>query len=325
MTLQGAVGLSIFAAAFSAAVYVAILISLDRHEKEPWRLMASVFGFGAFPAVLLALFAELAIQIPLGRYVDPETAGVLVVAVAAPIIEELCKAIPLLAVYWYFRHEFDGLLDGLLYGSLSGFGFAMTENVFYFVRTFSYDQVMGWQVVALRAVVFGVNHALYCSCLGLGLAVARGSRRPSVRIVAPLLGLAAGIGLHMFHNYSIVMTGTWLPALFSNWTGALLWLALVAAALRQEGRWIREELSEEVQAGLMPASDLRVVTQNRRRVAAKLASMRHVSAQQLNHYYGLLAELAFKKRQARVHPDDPIAPRLVAELRREIQSLTMHG
>ena len=325
MTLSGAVGLSIVAAAFSTAVYLAILISLDRHEKEPWRLMGFVFGFGAVPAVLLALFAELAVQTPLAHYASPETLGVLFVAVAAPIIEELCKAVPLVAVYWYFRHEFDGLLDGLLYGSLAGFGFAMTENVFYFIRTFTYDQALGWQVVALRAIVFGVNHALYCSCLGLGLAIACGSRRPSVRIVAPLLGLAAGMALHMFHNYSIVTSGTWLPAVFSNWTGALLWLGLVAVALRREGRWIREELAEEVEAGLISACDVRIVTQNRRRVLAKLAAMRRVSAQKLNHYYGLLAELAFKKRQARLHPDDPVAARLVAELRSEIRSLTMHG
>lgn len=322
MTLSGAVGLSIAAAVISTVVYLAILISLDRHEKEPWRLMAFVFCFGAVPSVLLALFAELAVQVPLARYASGETLGVLYVSVAAPIIEELCKALPVVAIYWYFRHEFDGLLDGLLYGSLSGFGFAMTENVFYFVRTFSHDQLLGWQVVALRAVVFGVNHALYCSCLGLGLAEARWSKKPAVRILAPVLGLAAGIGLHMFHNYSVSTSGTWIPAMLSNWTGALLWLLLVGAALRQEGRWIKEELAEEVRAGLISEDDIHIVTHTRQRMHAKLAALRRLSAQQLNHYYSLLAELAFKKRQARLYPEDPVAFRMIDELCSEIRSFT---
>lgn len=322
MTLSDAIVLSIAAAVISTLVYLALLISLDRHEKEPWRLMAFVFFFGAIPSVLLAMFAELAIQLPLARIVSGESFGVLYVAVSAPIIEELCKAVPVVAVYWYHRHEFDGLLDGLLYGSLAGFGFAMTENVFYFIRTFSHDQLLGWQVVALRSVVFGLNHALYCSCFGLGVAIASGTYRPTVRIAAPALGLAVGISLHMFHNYSVSTTGTWVPAMLSNWTGALLWLLLVGAALRQEGRWIKEELAEEVRAGLISEDDIHIVTHTRQRMHAKLAALRRLSAQQLNHYYSLLAELAFKKRQARLYPEDPVAFRMIDELRSEIRSFT---
>lgn len=325
MTLLGAFTVSIVAAAVSTLVYVSVLLSFDRHEKEPWRLMAFVFGWGAVPAVLLALFGEVSVQAPLARYVSGEAFGVLFVSVAAPIIEELAKAVPLVFVYWFYRYEFDGLLDGLLYGSLAGFGFAMTENVFYFFRSFAHDQALGWQVVVLRTIVFGINHALYCSCLGLGLAIARYARTRAIQIAAPLLGLAVGIALHMFHNYSVVTSGTYFPALLTNWTGALLWLLLIAAALRQEGRWIREELAEEVDSGLISARDVRLVTRQSARVMTKLAAMQRTTAQRLNHYYALLAELAFKKRQARHHPEDSVAPRLVAQLREAIRMQDMQG
>ncbi len=325
MSATGAFTISIVAAVVSTLVYVSILLSFDRHEREPWRLMAFVFCWGAAPAVLLALFAEVSVQAPLARFASKDAPNVVYLAVAAPIIEELAKAIPVLLIYWYYRHEFDGLLDGLLYSSLAGFGFAMTENVFYFFRPFTEEFAFGWQVVVLRTIIFGVNHALYTSCLGLGLAVARFARRPVVRIAAPVLGLASGIGLHMFHNYSVLTTGTLLPALLSNWTGAAVWLLLIAAALRREGRMIAEELAEEVRYGLISAPDVLAVTRHSSRALTKLAAMRRTSAQKLNHYYCLLAELAFKKRQARLHPEDPVAPVLVSRLREAIASHRASG
>ncbi len=325
MTLSEAMAVSMLAAALSTICYVGLLISFDRHEREPWSLMLFAFGWGAAPAVLLSLFAEQYVGASLNYFLDTDRLQLVFTAVVAPIIEELAKAVPLVIVFWFHRHEFDGLLDGLLYGSLTGFGFAMTENVFYFVNFFHHDPGMGWQLVFFRSLVFGLNHALYCSCLGLGLAVARLARRPLVRWLAPMLGLATGIALHMFHNYSVMTHETWTPALISNWGGVAVWLVLVAAALAQEATWIREELRDEVALGLISERDWRTVTRNRRRVTTKLAAIRQARADQLNHYYSLLAELAFKKRHYKIHPEDMATLRRMEQLRSEVREIRSQG
>ncbi len=67
------------------------------------------------------------------------------------------------------RHEFDGVLDGLIYGVLIGFGFAMTENFFYFIGAFDEGGFVNLTaVIILRSVVFGLNHAFYTSLTGIG-------------------------------------------------------------------------------------------------------------------------------------------------------------
>lgn len=59
------------------------------------------------------------------------------------------------------RHEFDGVLDGLTYGAIIGFGFAMTENFLYFIGAFSEGGFVDLTVlIFLRAVIFGLNHTL---------------------------------------------------------------------------------------------------------------------------------------------------------------------
>ncbi len=320
-----AIAVSLVAAACSALAYVGLLVSFDRHEREPWPFMLFAFGWGAAPAVLLSLFAEQYVGASLHFFVNQAELQLVFTAVVAPLIEEFAKAVPVVVIFWWYRHEFDGLLDGLLYGSLAGFGFAMTENVFYFTTYFHQDAGLGWQVVFLRSLVFGLNHALYSSCLGLGLAVARFAKRRAVRLLAPTLGLALGVALHMFHNYSVMTDDSWAPALISNWSGVAAWLLLVGFALHQEARCMRQELREEVQAGLITHRDWRTVTRNRKRVTTKLAAMQQSSAEVWNHYFSLLAELAFKKRQHRIHPDDAEALMQIESLRAEIQRTRCEG
>src|SRR5690606_35678181 len=139
------------------------------------------------------------------------------------------------------------------------------------------------------------------------LAVARFAKHRAVRLLAPTAGLALGVGLHMFHNYSVMTDDSWAPALISNWSGVCAWLLLVGFALYQEARCMRQELREEMQSGLISERHWRTVVRNRKRIVTKLAATHKASAEVWNHYFSLLAELAFKKRQHRIHPDDDAA------------------
>ena len=52
-------------------------------------------------------------------------------SVTGPFLEELSKGFVLFLLFLMLPNEFDGLLDGLIYGALVGIGFAMVENVKY--------------------------------------------------------------------------------------------------------------------------------------------------------------------------------------------------
>src|SRR2546423_1696685 len=65
-------------------------------------------------------------------------------------------------------------LDGIVYGSLVGIGFAMTENVLYFGREYVQDGLVGVGLLFyFRVVLGGLGHALYTGTTGAALGYAR--------------------------------------------------------------------------------------------------------------------------------------------------------
>ena len=184
-------------------------------------------------------------------------------------------------------------------------------------------------LVFLRAFVFGLNHALFTSMLGLGLAVARYAKPGPLRWIAPAVGLAIGIALHMAHNFFISTESAWaLMSLVTDYTGSLLWLALMFLAGEQESRWIREELTEEVATGLLPADVAAASGSMRARCRNRWAALKTHGLgnfQQLGRLYTLAADLAFKKRQLRLHGDEHQYVAEICRLRDEIHAMRGQG
>ncbi|MEZ4713991.1 MAG: PrsW family intramembrane metalloprotease [Caldilineaceae bacterium] len=120
---------------------------------------------------------------------------------------------PFIAAY----AEFDDSLDGLIYGAMVGFGFAMTENFLYFVSSFDAGAPGQFTfLVFLRSILFGINHALYTGLTGLSFGLARNSPRPYAGWLYPLLGLLAAIFVHGLHNFGITLvSASWTNIVFS--------------------------------------------------------------------------------------------------------------
>jgi len=312
------------AAIIPTVIYVIVLVLLDRHEREPWYLMALVFIWGAAPAVMVSLMGEIVLSTEAKDFLpSPGHAKLFNVAVIAPVVEELAKAAALLIVYWFARKEFDGVMDGLLYGSLAGFGFAMTENVLYFKMAFAADVGEGIHLTFVRSVVFGMNHALFTSMFGLGLGIARYGRNVLTRGLAPLLGLLGAMALHMFHNYS-VSTMSVIPGLIVAWAGVGMWLALVYTTLQQEVRWIREELADEVAHGLLTLDEAEATANLQWRAALCIAALRRRMERyrdQIVNICSVAAELALKKRQYRIHGDEDDTLADIENLRGELRAI----
>lgn len=258
---------SIIAAAVPTLLFVTVIYWVDRYEKEPIWLLASAFLWGAIPSILIAFLFNTVLSIPIYLVAGESTGDVIAASLIAPPVEETLKGLALVAIFLFWRHEIDSPLDGIIYGAIVGMGFAMVENVYYFVNVYNEGGIEAWGTnILLRAVVFGLNHALFSSVTGLGIAIARMSPRRTTRILLPFLGWMGAMFLHFVHN-AATSTGNLLcvVALLFDWGGLGL-IALIALwALLQERRWIKQYLAEEVGKGTLSVGQYQVARSGRLR------------------------------------------------------------
>jgi protease PrsW len=312
--------LSIPAAILPTAVYVLFVWWIDRYEKEPWRWLVAAFLWGAFPAVAIAIALQLTFDIPLTSLM-PQHSALVSVSIVGPLIEEAAKAAPLVVLYALARHELDGPLDGIIYGSLIGFGFAMTENLLYFWSGAG-DGVSSWGMLVLgRAVVFGLNHAMFTSLFGIGLTLAAHKPSASHRWGLAVLGLSGAVTAHFFHNFFLSVGDYCLVSLVLDYLGVGVVLVTIVLAWRREKRWLQTFLSDEVEQGLLSAKELAIISSWRRRTMQRWRQMgagHRAQARAWNRLVHDATDLAFQKRQYTRRPNERLAQRIEA-LRQRIQ------
>lgn len=305
----------------STFTYTLLLWWADRHEKEPVQLLLVALVWGAVPAVAVSLILEVLIGARV-RPADALTADLFHNGVVAPVVEEVAKGLVLLMLYHRQRLEFDGPLDGIVYGALVGFGFAMTENLFYFLGALAEGGLGGWlAVVVVRQFFFGLNHAFYTSFTGIGFGLAR-LRRKGQPARAPLAGLAAAVLFHAVHNITLSLANVralvFAVTLLMDLAGVVLVLAVLVLAVRREERWIAEELADEVGQTLTEA-DYAELRTYRGRVQGLMR--RHGRERRLQRrIHRLATELALKKHQLRRVGEDQRVRLRIAQLRAQLIS-----
>ncbi|MCS7178415.1 MAG: PrsW family intramembrane metalloprotease [Anaerolineae bacterium] len=311
-------------------LYALFLWWMDRYEKEPLSLILASFLWGAVPAVIFSLIAQLILDVPVSDLFGPGLETELVSAsLIAPITEEPFKGLMLLFLLWFFRREIDTPVDGILYGGLVGFGFATTENLFYFLNAYHMGGLGNVLILAFfRAVLFGLNHALFTGCIGLGIALALTSSRRSVRITAPFIGLGMAIMLHGLHNLGATLASVacWalLISLASDWGSVLAWLALLIYFSVREQRILGLYLTDEVEKGTITPEDYAVICSYWRRVEQRLKALAEGDIRRwrrLGTYYRLASELAFARHHLVTVGHDEGTARRVQQLRRDLQRL----
>lgn len=314
---------SVAAAVLPVLLYVGIIYWVDHYEKEPLWLLSAAFLWGAVPSALLALFFNTVLSLPFYALFSTSTAELAAGGAIAPFVEEIAKGLVLFLILFVQRHELDSPLDGIIYGAMVGMGFAMIENILYYVSYFQEFGVAGWnELVVVRGIIFGLNHALYSAMTGLGIALARMSKRWSVRIGAPLLGLAVAITLHAVHNVAMFGGTVWsfLVGVTFGWGGVVVTLLAIVLSLYQERRWIRRYLQEEVALGTLTADEYDIVhsavrrTQHRLRLLVNEGPGAYVRSGRHFHH---CSELAYRKRH-HAHFNDEASLQAIASLRQRI-------
>jgi RsiW-degrading membrane proteinase PrsW (M82 family) len=158
--------IALAASAALAVVPVTILWFLDRREREtPWLFAAALF-WGALIATALALPFNTAFSAAVDAWVaqhpmvaevlGPDAAKMISAPISAPIVEELTKALGVLALFWLLRAEFDNMRDGFVYGALVGLGFTWFEAPLYVTQGYAEFGVAPWGMqLGWRYALFG--------------------------------------------------------------------------------------------------------------------------------------------------------------------------
>lgn len=182
-------------AAAPALLWLSYFYLQDRHEPEPKSYVLGVFLLGAFVAGPLAsFFIDSVVGNPIGgRSLERFGADRLLHAfLVVALTQELCKYL-VVRYTIYLSPEFDEPMDGIIYMTAAGIGFATYENVHYFQAL----QHVFLTTAAARAVVATLAHACFAGVLGYALGRAKFSRlRPPLRNATLLAGLIVAAALN---------------------------------------------------------------------------------------------------------------------------------
>ncbi len=133
---------------------------LDKYEPEKLSRILFAFFLGiisVIPAIIISEFVAIFIS------------SILINSIfGAPIVEEMCKA--WFVVYLSRNKDFDGVLDGLIYGAMVGAGFASAENLLYGISQSSNGAYSaGVLLTFTRSLSQIIGHPLYTGLSGAGI------------------------------------------------------------------------------------------------------------------------------------------------------------
>jgi RsiW-degrading membrane proteinase PrsW (M82 family) len=252
---------------------VALVLWMDRLEPEPRAALAFAFGWGAGIAALTALIINTAdlnyVTMPA---LGASTGEYVAATFGAPVVEETLKGLVLIGLLWRRRTEIDGPTDGVIYAAMVGLGFAMIENVGYYINALVSPErggiaLLGYTFV-LRGLLSPLLHPIFTSMTGLGVAYAAGRRRGGKWAVA--LGLLAAMILHGTWNGLSLYGTAGLVAGYLIMSGVLVALILVLVADRRRVvRLIQRYLPGYERTGLVTDEDITMLSSLRARGTAR--------------------------------------------------------
>ncbi len=268
------------------AAPVAVLVYLlDLYEREPIPLLVAAFVWGAVAATTLSAIGNAGWGVVVARLAGPEFASRWTAALTAPFVEEILKGVGVVLIVLIARDEVDDVLDGFVYGALCGLGFAVVEDVFYFIAVFGGDVQGVLQGFFVRVIASGLySHVLYTGLVGMaiGIVTTRRDDRPLRDRLRPA-GLLAGAAVfgHFLWNSPILEFFPPHPWDGAEWfviplatavKGLPLLLFLVLAirlAHSRERRWLRETLASEIAEDAVTPQELAILESPRRRARAR--------------------------------------------------------
>lgn len=281
--------------AFTAALVPVTIVLLaiwwlDRYTPQPRITLVYAFIWGAAGSVGLTLLFGGFFTAWISP-TEPETitAEFLGAVIQAPVVEEFTKCLGLIALLCWGRRYIGGPIDGVVYAALIAGGFAFTENILYFGRSFHDAQAAGevavfWQTFYLRGLLSPFAHVSFTALCGLGLGIAAERRSLMLYFGLGIGGMSLAMVLHALWNGSTFfievdpanpMAG-FMRYYLTVQVPIFALLAAIAIWLRvRERRILRRQLSEYGRAGWFSPDEVQMFLSMRKRRKAEKWAARH--------------------------------------------------
>jgi len=178
------IGYLLLLAIAPAAFWLWYFYRRDRYEPEPLSWVLLVYLLGIAVTIPVAL-----VEGVMGE-VLPEF---LIVVLVAPVVEETGKYLVVRKTV-YESVEFDEPVDGIVYASAAGLGFATLENVVYVFAALETSLALALGTGLVRAVLSVPGHVLFSAMWGYSLGKARfipEEKRPGVIAAGLILAMAS--------------------------------------------------------------------------------------------------------------------------------------
>ena len=269
LSFDGAGPLVIGLSAIPLVLIILMVLWFDRWKPQPKLLLLVCLLWGAVASVIMTLIASW-FGIAALAFVGLDASGdVFGAVVMAPVIEEITKGILLVVIVLAARKHFEGPLDGWVYGSLIGAGFAFTENILYLGGAYVENADAGlWQTFVMRCLMSPLLHSAFVACAGvsIGFAARRGAWWLTAIMWLP--GLLAGMVLHAVWNgaatvNSVLVANGVMPVLVSLGITLLLsaliaisWFVLGLVFRHNEAAHTRQSLGDYANVGWLTHSEV---------------------------------------------------------------------
>ncbi len=264
--------LAVLAATIPLGIVLPAFLWLDRFEAEPRRYLLAAFLWGAVVAAGVAAVFNTGAILVFESATDRSSALLTTAVLVAPPVEESLKGVFVLLVWRLRRQEFDGITDGIVYAGVTAAGFAFTENIQYLAT--AYTEGGGAMLAATfvaRGLLAPFAHPMFTVLTGVGIGVAATTRSRTIRVLAPVLGLALAVLAHAAWNLTAIagprgfLVGYLVVGVpvFVAFVGLLVW------ARRREARLLGAHLTPYAEVGWLAPSEVAMLASMRERHDAR--------------------------------------------------------
>lgn len=213
--------------ALAPGIAITVYIYLkDKHEREPFRLLALSFFYGVL-STIVTLLISLPAQYWMVLREDDVTHQFVNAFFKVAFVEELSKFLFIRFILFPNKH-FNEPFDGIVYAVMVGMGFATLENILY---VFEYGYTTG----ILRMFTAVPAHATFAILMGYFLGKAKFSLNK--KLYYSLVGLFVATLFHGAYDYFWFIS--YIPGV---WVGAIISL-LVAFFLSRKAIQLHQQSS----------------------------------------------------------------------------------
>jgi len=247
-------------------IYLWVPWIVDRYDPEPIWALAMALAWGGIAACGFSALINTSVHVFFDALFGKGAGDVMAACISAPIVEEGSKAMAIFFMFYFWRRNFDGVVDGVIYATFAALGFAAVENILYYgnaakAEMLSHKEGLFLGTFLVRGILAPWGHPLYTSMTGLGFGIARETNKTWLKWLAPIGGYMFAAFLHSTWNTAATLSGDLVALMLPLWfLFVLAFFGLVIYLVIRKGRIIRDHLRDEVLMGNMTMYELELVT-----------------------------------------------------------------